>query len=125
VKMSAISCFHYREEEIVLGFHVYATRRRFVLGFQDSLHELDKLSVLGSNRISYNFLVQWVTCLVCLETLDLSDNDITLLPPKLGLLEPNLRHLKVDGNPLRSIRRPILERGTKALLQYLTDKIPA
>jgi hypothetical protein len=24
-----------------------------------------------------------------------------------------------------SIRRSILERGTKALLQYLTDKIPA
>jgi hypothetical protein len=56
---------------------------RFVLGFQDSLHELDNLSVLECNRISYNFMVQWVTCLVCLETLDLSDNDITLLPPKL------------------------------------------
>jgi hypothetical protein len=81
--MSAISCFHYREEEIVLGFHVNATKMRFVLGFQDSLHELDNLSVRGCNRISYNFMVQWVTCLVCLETLDLSDNDITLLPPKL------------------------------------------
>jgi Leucine-rich repeat (LRR) protein len=100
-------------------------RRMWLKEFPDDLKSLLKLRTLDLSQNSITVIPEWVTCLVCLETLDLSDNDITLLPPKLGLLEPNLRHLKVDGNPLRSIRRPILERGTKALLQYLTDKIPA
>ncbi|MBA0573939.1 hypothetical protein Golob_001186, partial [Gossypium lobatum] len=41
-----------------------------------------------------------------------------------GLLEPSLQVLRLDGNPLRSIRRPILDRGTKAVLKYLKDKLP-
>lgn len=45
------------------------------------------------------------------------------LPPQLGLM-PCLRALIVKGNPLRTIRRPILERGTPALLEYLRDRIP-
>ncbi|CAA3004835.1 Hypothetical predicted protein, partial [Olea europaea subsp. europaea] len=40
-----------------------------------------------------------------------------------GLLEANLQVLKLDGNPFRSIRRAILEGGTKAILKYLKDKI--
>ncbi|KAG2588531.1 hypothetical protein PVAP13_5NG340900 [Panicum virgatum] len=32
--------------------------------------------------------------------LDLLDNNITALPAELGLLEPNLQVLKLDGNPL-------------------------
>ncbi|KAK6154333.1 hypothetical protein DH2020_008581 [Rehmannia glutinosa] len=41
----------------------------------------------------------------------------------IGLLEPNLQVLKLEGNPMRSIRRPILDRGTKAILKYLKEKI--
>ncbi|WJX68385.1 hypothetical protein P8452_52758 [Trifolium repens] len=56
--------------------------------------------------------------------LDLSDNNISALPPELGLLEPSLQALRLDGNPLRSIRRPVLDKGTKAVLKYLKDKLP-
>jgi hypothetical protein len=35
-----------------------------------------------------------------------------------------LRWLGVEGNMLRMIRRPVIERGTKALLEYLRDKLP-
>ncbi|RVW93113.1 Plant intracellular Ras-group-related LRR protein 6 [Vitis vinifera] len=91
--------------------------------------------------------------LTSLTELNLSDNSIATLPPELvwvlfisylnmiidscstslclilnvccpGLLEPSLQALRLDGNPLRSIRRTILDRGTKAVLKYLKDKIP-
>jgi len=45
-------------------------------------------------------------------------------PAELGLL-PRLRNLALEGNPLRSIRRPIIARGTPAVLEYLRDKLPS
>ncbi|KAL0301166.1 UNVERIFIED_CONTAM: Plant intracellular Ras-group-related LRR protein 6 [Sesamum radiatum] len=61
--------------------------------------------------------------LTSLTELNLSDNNISSLPPNLGLLEAHLKVLKLEGNPLRSIRRTILDRGTKAILKYLKDRI--
>ena len=58
-----------------------------------------------------------------LEELDLTNNDVAALPPQLGTLQ--LRSLKVEGNPLRMIRRTVVEKGTAALLEYLRDKMPA
>eukprot|EP00955_Chlamydomonas_euryale_P013647 146845-Chlamydomonas_euryale.AAC.5 len=63
------------------------------------------------------------TC-VRLEELDLSNNELNTLSPYMGML-PALRSLILDGNPLRTIRRPILDKGTAYLLQYLRDRIPA
>ncbi|PKU69299.1 hypothetical protein MA16_Dca002569 [Dendrobium catenatum] len=67
---------------------------------------------------------QDVRNLTCLQELNLSNNNIAALPSELGLLDPHLQVLKLDGNPLRSIRRPVLDRGTKAILKYLKDKLP-
>ena len=58
-----------------------------------------------------------------LEELDLTNNDVATLPPQLGLLQ--LRSLGVEGNPLRMIRRAVVEKGTAALLRHLRDKMPA
>ena len=52
------------------------------------------------------------------------NNSISGLPPKMGLLRERLRVLMLEGNPLRSIRRLILERGTAAVLEYLQSRIP-
>ncbi|KMZ66890.1 hypothetical protein ZOSMA_283G00130 [Zostera marina] len=60
---------------------------------------------------------------ISLTELDVSDNNITSLPAELGLLESSLQVFKLDGNPLRSIRRAILDRGTKDILKYLKDRI--
>lgn len=60
-----------------------------------------------------------------LEELNVLNNDITGLPPALGNMAPTLRFLGVQGNPLRTIRRVLLEKGTPALLEYLRSRIPA
>ncbi|KAG5141240.1 hypothetical protein JHK84_035008 [Glycine max] len=41
--------------------------------------------------------------LTSLKELDLSNNNISVLLPELGLLEPSLQALRLDGNPLRRI----------------------
>ncbi|CAL5221783.1 g4045 [Coccomyxa viridis] len=65
-----------------------------------------------------------ISKLTALEELNLMNNSISGLPPKMGLLHGTLRVLMLDGNPLRSIRRPILERGTTVVLEYLQTRIP-
>ncbi|KAL6591313.1 hypothetical protein ACP70R_049816 [Stipagrostis hirtigluma subsp. patula] len=84
-----------------------------------------KWSLSDSAYANFTAFKQGIKALSALVELDLSDNNITALPAELGLLEPNLQVLKLDGNPLRSIRRTLLERGTKAILKYLKEKLPA
>jgi hypothetical protein len=43
---------------------------------------------------------------------------------QMGLMAGHLRVLRLDGNSLRTIRRPILEKGTAALLDWLKNRIP-
>ncbi|KAG0458609.1 hypothetical protein HPP92_021737 [Vanilla planifolia] len=85
---------------------------------------LQRLKVLDLSQNSLISIPEDIRNLTSLQELDLSDNNIGALPPELGLLESNLQVLKLDGNPLRSIRRPVLDRGTKAVLKYLKDKLP-
>ena len=56
-----------------------------------------------------------------LNFLNLINNEVGKLPHNLGL-HKNLKNLQVDGNPLKSIRRAVIDRGTAGLLQYLSDK---
>ena len=66
-----------------------------------------------------------ISRLNALEVLNLMNNNISALPAKLGLLSEKLRVLMLEGNPLRSIRRPILEKGSAAVLEYLRGRIPS
>lgn len=68
-----------------------------------------------------------------LQVLDVSNNDINLLPPKLGLLGggeggggkwPGLRRLEVAGNSFRVPRWQVVAKGTEALLEWLKNRIP-
>ena len=65
-----------------------------------------------------------VTKLTALVELNLTNNNIGSLPPKLGLLGEKLKVLRIEGNPLRSIRRSILDKGTSAVLLYLQSRVP-
>lgn len=84
---------------------------------------LQKLQILDLSQNSLPSIPEGFQNLTSLTELDLSDNSISTLPAELGLLEPSLQALRLDGNPLRSIRRTILDRGTKAILKYLKDKL--
>ncbi|XP_030929493.1 plant intracellular Ras-group-related LRR protein 6 [Quercus lobata] len=88
------------------------------------IFNLQQLRILDLSQNSLQSISVEFQRLISLSELGLSDNNISVLPPELGLLEPSLQALRLDGNPMRSIRRTILDRGTKAVLNYLKDKIP-
>jgi Leucine Rich Repeat len=71
---------------------------------------------------------------VCgLQVLDVSNNNIDYLPPKLGLLGTEgrrtggsvLRRLEVGGNSFRVPRWQIVAKGTESVLEWLKNKVPA
>lgn len=70
-----------------------------------------------------------------LQVLDVSNNDIDHLPPKIGLLRPEhssrnwgngsaLRRFEVAGNRFRVPRWQTVAKGTDAVLEFLKEHIP-
>lgn len=57
-----------------------------------------------------------------LQRLDVSNNDISTLPPAIGAMDC-IKALNVDGNPMRGIRRDIINKGTTAIMKYLRTRI--
>ncbi|OMO80314.1 hypothetical protein CCACVL1_13033 [Corchorus capsularis] len=99
-------------------------RRTQLREVPSEIMSLSQLQILALSQNSLQSIPEGLKSLTSLTELDLSDNNISALPPELGLLEPSLQVLRLDGNPLRSIRRTILDKGTKAVLKYLRDKLP-
>ena len=64
-----------------------------------------------------------IGALGALATLDISRNELPDLPAELGYL-PKLQRLLVDGNPMRRIRRTLVEGPTSALKTYLRTRGP-
>ncbi|KAL3460543.1 hypothetical protein BJX64DRAFT_182847 [Aspergillus heterothallicus] len=71
-----------------------------------------------------------------LQVLDVGNNNINSLPPKLGLLRGEgssanwaggsaLRRFEIAGNSFRVPRWQIVAKGTDAILEWLKDRIPA
>jgi len=75
---------------------------------------------VGQNklRVIPNALVHFLNNL---HTLNISNNDIDRLPPLLGL-HPVLQNISCDGNPLKQIRRAVIDKGPVALKAFLKDK---
>lgn len=59
-----------------------------------------------------------------LKTVNLSNNDIERLEPRIGLLQGTLNSLNVEGNKFRVPNYQILQKGTDSVLTWLRDKIP-
>lgn len=53
--------------------------------------------------------------------LTLTNNELQKLPNLIGL-HKNIKNIQVDGNPLKSIRRTIIEKGSSGILRYLMDR---
>ncbi|XP_070602237.1 leucine-rich repeat-containing protein 40 [Erythrolamprus reginae] len=88
----------------------------------EQLKYLNSLCVLELRDNRLKSLPDEITLLQGLERLDLSNNDISNLPCKLGNLS-QMKFLALEGNPLRAIRRDILQKGTQEILKYLRSKI--
>lgn len=88
----------------------------------EHLKHLSSLSVLELRDNKVKHLPEEVTLLKGLERLDLTNNDLSSIPCALGTL-PQLKSLALEGNPLRTIRRELLTKGTGELLKYLRSRI--
>nr|POE78596.1 leucine-rich repeat-containing protein 40 [Quercus suber] len=59
-------------------------------------------------------------------TVNLTSNDIEVLPAEIGLLwDEGLKHFDVGSNAFRVPNYRILEKGTEATLRWLRDRLPA
>uniref|UniRef100_A0A8C3T4F2 Leucine-rich repeat-containing protein 40 n=1 Tax=Chelydra serpentina TaxID=8475 RepID=A0A8C3T4F2_CHESE len=77
----------------------------------EHLKHLNSLCVLELRDNKLKSLPDEITLLQGLERLDLTNNDISSLPCALGNL-PQLKLLALEGNPLRTIRRDMLQVST-------------
>jgi Leucine-rich repeat (LRR) protein len=75
---------------------------------------------VGNNKIR-ELPVAFVHFLSNLGNLCIVNNDLASLPPLMGF-HKTLSSLQVDGNPLKSVRRQIIEKGTPAILLHLREK---
>lgn len=75
---------------------------------------------LGSNKIR-EVPIAFVYFLAGLTSLTLANNDLEKVPPLLGH-HKNLRTIQLDGNPLKTVRRAIIDKGSDAVLKYLKDR---
>ncbi|XP_055470255.1 leucine-rich repeat-containing protein 40 isoform X2 [Psammomys obesus] len=87
----------------------------------EHLQHLQAILVLDLRGNKLQSVPEEVALLQSLERLDLSNNDISSLPCSLGNL--HLKFLTLEGNPLRTIRREIIAKGTHEVLKYLRSKI--
>ncbi|ELU16143.1 hypothetical protein CAPTEDRAFT_182426 [Capitella teleta] len=89
---------------------------------EEQLREMHSVSVLDLRDNRLTKVPSEIVLLQMLERLDLTNNNISALPYELGTL-PNLKSIVLDGNPLKSIRRDIIMRGTNELKKYLRSRM--
>ena len=84
---------------------------------------LSTLSILdlGTNKL-IELPESTILALGSLQTLDVSNNELKELPARLGNMT-GIRALVLHGNPLRSIRQPIKDKGTVAVMDFLRSRI--
>ena len=108
-------CAHLKE--LLIGFN-----RIEQLTDEDVENTANQLKVLDLRDNKLYSLPDEIVNLQSLERLDVSNNELSTLPFALGTL-PHIKSLMVDGNPMKSIRRDIIQRGTVGLLKYLRSRI--
>lgn len=78
------------------------------------------MEVLDVSNNALNDLSDDVYYKPTLNFLNIENNSLTKLPTLLGFMK--LSSLKVDGNPLKLIKRTVIDKGTIALLDFLRTK---
>lgn len=89
----------------------------------ESFSYIRSLSIFDFRDNRINSIPDEITVLKNLERLDLANNDISGLPYTMGKME-HLKSLVLDGNPLKSLRRDVVMKGTQAIMKHLRSRIP-
>ncbi|RUS74149.1 hypothetical protein EGW08_018088 [Elysia chlorotica] len=89
---------------------------------EEHLQHLRAVTCLDLRDNKLQKLPDEITLLAGLERLDLTNNDISNLPLALGTMT-SLKAIILDGNPMRSIRRDIIMRGTNEIKKYLVSRM--
>jgi Leucine-rich repeat (LRR) protein len=71
-----------------------------------------------------NFLDAHADALAGLKVVNLANNDIERLDPRIGLHAGTLTSLLVEGNRFRVPNYQVLSKGTEVVLNWLRDKVP-
>ncbi|KAJ8306189.1 hypothetical protein KUTeg_016734 [Tegillarca granosa] len=87
------------------------------------LKKLESVTVLDLRDNKLSEFPPEVSFMSNLERIDLSNNNLSQLPFSLGGIQ-SLNSIVLDGNPMKTIRRDIILRGTVELKKYLQGKMP-
>jgi Leucine-rich repeat (LRR) protein len=109
------NCYHLKE--LLVGYN-----RIDEITEENIENTANQLKILDMRDNKLKILPDEIINLQSLERLDVTNNDLSSLPFALGTL-PHIKSLLVDGNPMKSIRRDIIQRGTIELLKYLRMRI--
>lgn len=104
-------------ETIGIKFYVF---KLHLCGHVGSLTQLAVLD-LSSNELKTLPRNPWKN--LNLQTLDLSNNNLSGLPGEIGLVT-TLRRIALEGNPLRTVRRELITGPVSRLLDSLRKKLP-
>ena len=103
--------------DLAIGYNAFCT-------IPECVYDCTALETLVANDCAIVELnAERLATLSLLSCLDLSNNQIRTVPPKLGLCQ-GLKALKLQGNAFKIPRPAVLAKGTPALLAYLKDRIP-
>lgn len=81
---------------------------------------LEKLEVLDVSNNAIDDVSDNVFSKTALNYLNLENNNLTKIPTLMGFMK--LSGLKVDGNPLKLMKRQVIEKGTVAIMEFLRTK---
>lgn len=107
------------------------TQLRALVMAYNQINSLDaictpNLKVLDTLDFSNNKIAEVpenIMALAKLENLNLENNSLDKLPTFLGFL-PSLKSVKLMGNKLKIIKRDVLEKGGKQMVEYLRERHP-
>ncbi|CAB4054425.1 Leucine-rich repeat-containing protein 40 [Lepeophtheirus salmonis] len=88
----------------------------------EHLQKLQHLVFLDLKFNKVSAIPEEIASLQSLERLDFANNCLVDLPSVLGLL-PNVMSIVFEGNPIKTIRRDILNRGANGLMKYLRSRM--
>lgn len=130
IKYLNISCNHFESLPDEIGLLLTLREINFANNridiFPSCVYKLVNLEIVIAcdNKIhEIDVSEDGLAALKRLAILDLSNNNLSHVPPTLGNMT-QLTNLSLHGNCFKSPRIQILEKGTAAVLSYLRDRIP-